>query len=182
MHWNKTFTHYERIDGGRVCVHFADGTSEDGDVVVGADGCRSKVREQYFPDVKRVDLGIVAIAGRYILDPARARNLPMALTNGSLNNIVPNDKGWMFVSAWHSRSAMEDNSEANPDEHYVVWAYVVPKSDTPANLAKLSPMELRDMALTGVKSWSPSVTTLIRDADLDTIAPISLRSMQHLEP
>lgn len=182
VHWNKAFIHYEEVQNGRVRAHFADGTTEEGDVIVGADGGHSKVREQYLPDLKRVDLGIVAIAGRYVLDPNRERSLPMALTNGSLKNIVPNGKGWMFVSAWHSRNPAKANGECKQDEHYVVWAYVLPKYETPANVGKLSPLELRDLALAGVKNWSPSLATLVRDADLETIAPISLRSMAHLEP
>lgn len=182
LHWNKTFSRYENLNSGRVRVHFTDGTYEDGDMVVGADGGHSRIRDQYLPDIKRVDLGIVAIAGRYVLNPARERALPMALTNGSLNNIVPTGKGWMFVSAWRSRPPTESHGKFDGGEHYVVWAYVVPKLETPANVSKLSPLELRDLALAGVKDWSPSLATLIRDADTDTIAPISLRSMQHLEP
>lgn len=181
IHWNKSFSHYEILSDDRARAHFTDGTYEDGDVVIGADGGHSRVREQYLPEVKRVDLGIVAIAGRYVLNAARERALPMALTNGSLNNIVPHGKGWMFVSAWRSRRPNDSTGKPQSDDHYVVWAYVVPKLETPANISKLSSLELRDLALAGVENWSPSLATLVRHADLDTIAPISLRSMQHLE-
>jgi 2-polyprenyl-6-methoxyphenol hydroxylase-like FAD-dependent oxidoreductase len=178
VHWGKALAHYERLQNGRVRVHFADGTSEEGDILVGADGSRSKVREQYLPHIQREDLGIVAIAGRYILSKQRMRELPTGLTNGSLNNIVPDGKGWMFVSSWHSRPS-DDGKEA---DHYVVWAYVIPKEDAPANVRSFSPAQLRDLAMAGTVGWSPSLTTLIRDVDLSTVGPVPLRCMPHLEP
>ena len=109
--WGKNFTHYEKFNEGRARAHFADGTYEDGDILIGADGSRSKMRELYLPQLKRIDLGILAIAGRYVLDKERMRKLPRFLTDGSLNSIVPKGKGWMFVSAWHCRSSSEGNLE-----------------------------------------------------------------------
>ena len=107
--------------------YFADGTSEVGDVLIGADGGRSKVREQRLPQLKRLDLGILAIAGRYILDEARMKRLLTALRDGSLNNFVPRGNGWMFVSSWCSRPRENVTSAQQAMEHYVVWAYVLPR-------------------------------------------------------
>lgn len=181
MRWNKVFTHYEQLENGRVRAYFDDGSSEDGDVLVGAEGSHSQVRQQYLPHLKRLDLGILAIAGRYILNKERIAELPMSLTNGSLNNIVPHGKGWMFVSAWQSRPGRRTEGNTEEDDHYVVWAYVVPKQETPSNIKDLSHAELRDLALAGTESWSPSLTKLVRDVDLSTISPIQLRSMPHLD-
>ena len=181
VRWGKAYSHHEQLNNGRVRAYFADGTSEDGDVIVGADGSHSKVREQYLPDIKRVDLGVMAIAGRYVLDKQRVRELPRGLTDGSLNNIVPHGKGWMFVSAWHSRPPADSTDEENESEHDVVWAYVVPKQDTPANVKSLSAVELRDIALAGTTGWSPSLTTLMQGSSPATIAPVPLCCMPHLE-
>jgi 2-polyprenyl-6-methoxyphenol hydroxylase-like FAD-dependent oxidoreductase len=177
IQWGKAFSHYERLDNGRVRAYFADGTTANGDVLVGADGSRSKVREQCLPHIQREDLGIVAVAGRYILDKQRIRELPVGLTNGSLNNIVPDGKGWMFCSSWNSKPT---NDTTEPDR-YVVWAYVIPKEDTPANIKHLTPGALRDIAMAGTVGWSPSLTTLVRDADLSTVAPVPLKCMPDLQ-
>jgi 2-polyprenyl-6-methoxyphenol hydroxylase-like FAD-dependent oxidoreductase len=40
-------------EGDQVCVSFTDGTSEAYDLVIGADGCNSKVREALFPDAPK---------------------------------------------------------------------------------------------------------------------------------
>lgn len=173
VHWGKSFTHYEQLDEGRVRAHFADGTSEEGDMLIGADGSKSKVREQRLPHIQREELGIVTIVGRYQLNEARKKDLPSLMTDGSLNNIVPYGRGWLFIASF---AEVNDGSE----ENYTLWAYIVPKSETPIATKSLSQEQLRDIALAGVQGWASPLETVIRDGDLSTISPIVLRSMPTL--
>jgi 2-polyprenyl-6-methoxyphenol hydroxylase-like FAD-dependent oxidoreductase len=64
VHLGKEFTRYEQAADGQITALFADGTSATGDVLVGADGANSRVRQQYLPDAHRMDTGIVAVAGK----------------------------------------------------------------------------------------------------------------------
>ena len=182
IRWGKSFTHYDCLANKQVRVHFEDGTIEDADVLVGADGCHSKVRQQYLPDIQRTDLGILAIAGRYILTKDRTRDLPRGFTDGSLNNIVPHGKGWMFITSWHSQPSSDiDDREPAPAEHYVMWAYVVPKADMPVNAKEMDVGQLRDLALSGSKGWSPILQRLVQGTELATVSPVWLKSMPRLE-
>ncbi|KIV87199.1 hypothetical protein PV11_02761 [Exophiala sideris] len=174
VQWGKSFTHYEQLGDGRVRAHFADGTSAEGDILIGADGSKSKVREQRLPHLQREHLGIVIICGRYQLDETRTRDLPALMTDGSLNNIVPYGKGWLFVASFPSA---QGESATDIPENYTLWAYVIPKSQTPEHAKALSPEELRDIALEGIRDWAPPLVTVVRDADLTTVAPIVLQSM-----
>jgi 2-polyprenyl-6-methoxyphenol hydroxylase-like FAD-dependent oxidoreductase len=181
VQWGKTFTDYDTLPDGRVIARFSDGSEAIGDVLVGADASHSQVRAQYLPHIHRTDLGVLTVAGRYILDEARAAALPRPLTDGSLNNIVPAGPGWMFVSAWRSRPA-DLGPIRQAAEHYVVWAYVAARSAYPAQADDLDAAGLRDFVLTRIKGWSDDLQTLVRDCDLETVAKVPLRSMPPLEP
>lgn len=62
VHWGKRFTHFEQDDGG-VTAYFDDGTWYRGDILVGADGINSRVRDQLMPGaslkLKPVPMGII---------------------------------------------------------------------------------------------------------------------------
>ena len=92
------------IAGGRVRAYFADGACEKGDVLVGADESKSKVREQRLPLLHRDDLDIVIICGQYPMTEAVPEELPTLMKDCSLNNIVSYGKG-MDVSEF---LALED--------------------------------------------------------------------------
>lgn len=180
VQWGMTFIHYEEIEGGQVRVYFADGTAEEGDVLIGADGSKSKVREQRLPHVRREDLGIVAICGKYALNEQSSGEIPELMNDCSLNNIVPFGKGWLFVSSWRSRGSQGNRHGDGPDA-YTLWAYFVPKSETPLETKKLQAAELRDIALKGVRGWASSIETIVREVDLSTITPIYFQCAPHLD-
>jgi 2-polyprenyl-6-methoxyphenol hydroxylase-like FAD-dependent oxidoreductase len=61
-HRAKELQRIEQNDAG-VTAHFADGTLARGDLLIGADGIRSNVRQQYLPDVTPLYAGYVAWRG-----------------------------------------------------------------------------------------------------------------------
>lgn len=186
VQWGKCFEKYEKLSDGTVRAYFEDDTTSDGDLLVGADGPNSKVRQQVLPAVHRLDLGVTAIAGRYILDDEKMQRLTPEITNGSLNNIVPTGKGWMFTSAWRSRPVADEKKTVEQTagrvaEHYVVWAYVVPSKDAPEGAERKDPSILHKLVAKGIKSWSPELQELINGADPSATKCFPLKSMPILE-
>ncbi|HBP5563368.1 TPA: FAD-dependent monooxygenase [Pseudomonas aeruginosa] len=182
VEWGKEYTHYENLPDGRLKIYFTDGTSAEGDLLVGADASNSKVRKQYLPGLKRIDLGILSIAGRYIIQEENKQELPRPLTDGSLNNIVPAGLGWMFVTSLRSRPA-NVAGEVQPMEDYVIWAFVGPQDRYPEGAKDLSgTLSLRDFVLDQIAEWSPDIKLMVSKSEVSTIAAVPLRSMPKLDP
>ena len=144
----KTFERYETGVDGRVTAYFSDGTSATADVLIGADGANSRVRQQLLPDAERIDTGILAIAGKYRLDGA---NLPRALREDA-NMIIPTGSGFLFTAVWQPDRTMIveepapdgfllDNSTA-----YTFWAYADQASRFPLDSRALSGRDLQGVS------------------------------------
>lgn len=179
--WGMKFDRYEQLKDGRVLVHFVDGSSIIGDLLVGADGTHSKVRGQHLPHIQREVLDAFVIAGRYVLDQKRLAAISPHLTDGSLNNIVSCGKGWMFVSAWYGGTERGVPSSENVAEHYVVWGLPMPKKDVGGVCSKLSVDDVHSLAIDCVNDWCPDLQTLVQDCDLSTLKAIPLRTMPELK-
>ena len=82
VQFGKTFTHYQEGVSGRVIAHFDDGTTAEGDILVAADGGGSRVRRQFLPGARRIDTGVVGIAGKVFLDDKTRPRLAPELLQG----------------------------------------------------------------------------------------------------
>ena len=65
VHWGKriaTFTEHHEDEGSKVTLEFADGTTGDYAVLVGADGINSRIRKHRVDDERKY-LGVMAVVG-----------------------------------------------------------------------------------------------------------------------
>jgi 2-polyprenyl-6-methoxyphenol hydroxylase-like FAD-dependent oxidoreductase len=170
VNWGKTFDSYTPQPDGRVQVSFTDGTSAVGDLLVGADGSNSRVRRQYLPELVRHDLGILNVAGRLPLSHPAALALPRDLVDGSVNNVVPKDPGWLFASTWPA-------SRRDADDGFLVWAYAAARAAYPADVDSLAPERLQRWVAERVTGWDPRVAAVVCSSLPNSVAPVSLRSM-----
>jgi 2-polyprenyl-6-methoxyphenol hydroxylase-like FAD-dependent oxidoreductase len=186
VQWGRAVTGYDHDPGGRLWVRCADGSEVTGDLLVGADGSNSRVRAQRLPGLNRLELGILNIAGRVPLTPELAGQLPAALTDGSVNNVVPAGPGWMFVSTWRidadGDSAGLDGADRDRGVagFFLVWAWAADRASYPAGVDAFPPERLRDLVAGRVAGWTPALRGLVAATDPGTIAPVSLRSMPAL--
>jgi hypothetical protein len=69
IHYGYRYERVETLDTGGVRVHFANGHSADGDILVAADGINSGIRKQVFPEMfEPTQLGIAGIVAKVFLD------------------------------------------------------------------------------------------------------------------
>jgi salicylate hydroxylase len=184
VRFGKRFERYERLSDGRYELHFADGTRERADIVVGADGGGSRVRQQYLPHAKRVDTGITTVAGKHLLTPAARVRLPETLT-GRLNTVIPPAGMGMFVAphelegvaardgigVTEQEGALMDNSTS-----YVMWAIGAARNRFPSDISEMSGVQLRDAVSRMIEAWHPDLRELVAGSHPDTVSLLPIRT------
>jgi 2-polyprenyl-6-methoxyphenol hydroxylase-like FAD-dependent oxidoreductase len=177
VQWGREFVGYDHLDGGGVRVRFADGSHANADVVVGADGANSRVRAQRLPDLGRIDLGILNVAGRTPLTRSLIDTLPQGLVDGSVNNIVPAGAGWMFVSSW---ATSEFGQASDDSSRLLVWAWAAAASSYPVDARDWDGARLRQWVSTQIAQWAPGLRAIVDASDPASVAPVALKSMPQL--
>jgi len=153
VHFGKEFTRYDRSVDGRVTAYFADGTAATGDVLVGADGARSRVRRQLLPDAEPVDLPAVGVGGKLPITELTGAWLPEPITTNK-NMILP-AKDFMFTAAFRPRRDSQEAAlsaadqlraigldpevvlQERVDSRYVMWAFVAHRQSYPTGITDL---------------------------------------------
>jgi 2-polyprenyl-6-methoxyphenol hydroxylase-like FAD-dependent oxidoreductase len=178
----KTFESYEVLPDGRVTADFADGTSATADLLIGADGPNSRVREQLLPHAERIDTGIVALAGKHRLNEQTIATLPRVLTTDA-NIVVPAGRGFLFTAVWqHDRRLVAADGNTAPTflldntADYTFWAYADAAEQFPADVADLSGDRLTELILDKTAEWAPGWRDLIGGSDPTTVNVVRVRS------
>jgi len=174
------FTHYETTADGRVTAHFADGGTATADVLIGADGANSRIRRQLLPHARRVDVGVVAIAGKHLLADA---TLPSVLTRDA-NLVIPKGRGSFFTAAWHPGPRTIASPDDAPEpvlldntSAYVLWAYTDAAAAFDAEpVEALSGADLRRLVLARTGEWAAGLRDVVAGSDPRTVKAIRIRS------
>jgi 2-polyprenyl-6-methoxyphenol hydroxylase-like FAD-dependent oxidoreductase len=166
--FGREFTHATTRADGTVVAHFADGTTETGDVLVGADGARSRVAEALAgrPTARR--LRASGLAGR---TPVGADTvLPPGLRAGPAFVFGPGGTV-VFLSAHDPATASVDPAAclevpAVLDPPFLLWGITtvreLPFGARPDVHHELARYLLRD--------WSPVLRDLVAAADPDSVS------------
>jgi 2-polyprenyl-6-methoxyphenol hydroxylase-like FAD-dependent oxidoreductase len=168
----------ETPDG--VTVTLVDGTTADGDVLVGADGIRSAVRAQRLPATTVIDTGVrgLGVYGRTPLTPRLHDELPTHLFSGVL--IAADRKGSRLLIAVYQPRQRADLAAAaiapdvalEPvDDYVMISCSVAPGTVIPPNNQWTidTPAMLRDAMLAAIEGWHPAARALVAEVDLDSI-------------
>jgi 2-polyprenyl-6-methoxyphenol hydroxylase-like FAD-dependent oxidoreductase len=165
---NHTFSHYEEHAEG-VTVHFAEGRTYDADLVIGADGVQSKVREQLWGASELKHLGIAVWLGWCELQGPERKKIVIQHNHAYQMGYAPlryKDKDcfeWWFVEKCEENQVEPTDPAAYVRERINGFSYPVPQileaTDTSHNLFRWV-VKYRDP----LKQWSNGRVTIMGDA------------------
>jgi salicylate hydroxylase len=194
VHFGKTFTRYDADPDGPVVAHFEDGTTATGDVLVAADGGGSRVRQQLLPEAKRIDTGVVGIAGKIFLDVAAREEIAPVLLDGMAFVSAKGGVGLFVAMQDLEDSAAEGFGGNDPTaptgshfdntRSYLMWALSQRRGQLGfgGNAEALDSEKLKAIALQTMLGWNERFRDLVRLSDPDTVNMISIRTSVPVAP
>ncbi|HEY1389704.1 MAG TPA: FAD-dependent monooxygenase [Ktedonobacterales bacterium] len=180
--FGKTFERFERLDDGRVRAYFADGTAADGDLLVGADGTASAVRQLLVPDAQ-IDILHDAMYGKTLITAETPEWMPDVLVD-TFNNVIHPDGARMAVATCRTWEPVADATARLAPEicltdvpGYFQW--MLSLSDAYRDTDSLT---LHRHATDLVRDWHPAMRRLIAEADIPSIFPVTVTSARPVDP
>ena len=190
--FGKTFLRYEQLPNGQVKAIFEDGSYTVGDVLIGADGANSRVRQQLLPHAQRVSTDAVAAAGKLMLTPATRKWLPQALAT-RMNVVMPLDKYFFFNAVFdhsqkntHSADQVRTaavNAGIDPErffsssEDYILWSFIANKREFATNFDE-SYTNVVGTVLDKIEDWHPALQRVIRESEPSSVSIFPLKTMR----
>ena len=198
VHFDKEFTRYELDGGARVTAYFADGTSATGDVLVGADGARSRVCRQLLPLARRVEVPAIGVGGKLPLTGQSGGWLPSRLSEGK--NMVLPWRDFLFTAVFRRREEPADlktriggrlrsaglDAEAllnqAADNDYLMWAFVAHRRSFPRDVTSLEGKDLLDAVGQRMSRWHPDLRALVASSDPGTVQQFEFTAAARVRP
>ncbi|MGH3729220.1 MAG: FAD-dependent oxidoreductase [Micromonosporaceae bacterium] len=197
VHFDKKYERYEKHSDGTVTAYFSDGSSATGDVLVGADGGNSRVRQQYLPHAHRLDTGILSVAGKLPLTEATRGMLPAALGSGP--GFVSGAPGGhsMFLAVQEfdrARSDLpygigaDDADRGGPlfdnTSDYLMWGFATHRDryPEPGRLESLDGAALRDVVGEMITDWHPDLRRVVAGSEPSTVSVLKVHTSTPVDP
>jgi 2-polyprenyl-6-methoxyphenol hydroxylase-like FAD-dependent oxidoreductase len=182
VQFGMTFVRYEE-KGDKVVAHFSDGTSVEGDLLVGADGVHSRVRRQFLPDYNPIDTDGRAIYGK------------TPITDELLQRFNKNATEWMTIISdsnevhlflefiYFARDPADVSPHLSSVKDYAYWVLVSRSSNFSSSDEEFFSLDAKDTAalsLKMTKDWDPSLRPVLELQQIENTSVVRVTSI--LEP
>lgn len=178
VRFGQTVTGYQVLESGRVRVDFAEGGTDEGDVLVGADGVGSAVRRQLLPHAAVRDIGVRCLYGRMPLAPATDPLVPKDFDLGL--SWVADRTGY---GAAFAPVRFRTRPESGASDYFMTVLTATPdRMGVPdEKLFRMSPEELWTLTVDATAGWYPTIRALFAHADPGTFFPITIRAGERVD-
>jgi 2-polyprenyl-6-methoxyphenol hydroxylase-like FAD-dependent oxidoreductase len=178
VHFGRSVACYEVLASGRVRVGFAEGGSDEGDLLVGADGVGSAVRRQLLPHATVRDLGVRCLYGRMPLTPATDPLVPADFDRGF--SWVADDTGY-GVGIAPVRFRTPPGNGASDYRMTALTATPERLGVPDEKLFRMAPEELWKLAVAATTDWHAGVRELFAHADASSFFPVTIRAGERVD-
>jgi 2-polyprenyl-6-methoxyphenol hydroxylase-like FAD-dependent oxidoreductase len=199
VHFGKEFVSYAVDgDGTQVTAHFTDGTSVTGDVLVGADGGRSRVRRQLLPHARIIQVPAIGVGGKLPLT-GQAEGWLLANLAAGKNMVLP-WRDFLFTAVFRRRedpagliariggrlrSAGLDPEtllDEATDNDYLMWAFIGHRRSFPRDMTAVEGKALRDEVEQHMTGWHPGLRRLVANSDPGTVQQFEFTAAARVRP
>jgi 2-polyprenyl-6-methoxyphenol hydroxylase-like FAD-dependent oxidoreductase len=177
VHFGRTLTGFRNTGSGRVRVEFAEGGSDEGDLLIGADGVGSAVRRQLLPHAGVKDLGVRCLYGRMTLTEATDALVPEDFNRGF--SWVADQTG--FGAGFAPVRFRERPDGASDYLMTVLTATPQRLGMSDDELFALPPEQLWKITVEATADWHPAIREIFAHADASTFFPITIRAGQRVD-
>ncbi|EPS39326.1 hypothetical protein H072_6923 [Dactylellina haptotyla CBS 200.50] len=182
--FGKVFESYEADEeSGGVTAHFADGTSEKGAILVGADGVRSLVRKSFLPELKPLDSEGRAVFGKTLLGtPEVLEKVSSHILAGGI--VVANEGGdnsptKLFSETMRFTRGLDAAKDFVLPPDYVYWVlsfrsdHKTQEGETQNVASELTPAESAQLSLDIAAGWHKAVRAVFEKQTVESTSVLS---------
>ncbi|WET76818.1 NAD(P)/FAD-dependent oxidoreductase [Amycolatopsis sp. QT-25] len=184
VRWGSAVERYRSLPGNRVAVELSTGETDEGTLLVGADGRASAVRRQLLPEAEPEPWDVVCVAGTTPLETAESIGVPAAMIDGAGFAIGPDGHNMFFSGhdpSGRSRPDLPvDGGPREPDSAYVLWSVGAPVAEWP--LDPRDGGDLHEAARKMLDGWNPAAVDLVAAADPETLSPLTFWVAPEVSP